>query len=196
MSLSKPANILFDLIGTYFQALYNNPIRTKSLTSGIVAALANLISQRILSKKSFDQDSFIAYALHGLLFGGTIPHFFFEILGKIFPRGSNNIITKQLLTERMIFAPLFQAFNLYMLARLEGKSHATALSELQTLYWPLLMDNFKYLTIFQCINFGVIPQSVRVLYTNLIGFFWVIFISYKRVKAAQKKSIAKQEKVN
>ncbi|XP_075220093.1 peroxisomal membrane protein 2 [Lycorma delicatula] len=194
MSLSKPANILFDLIGNYFQALYLNPIRTKSLTSGVLASLANVISQRISNRKSFSQETLIAFALFGFIFGGSVPHYFFTILQKIVPHGSSHAVIKQLLIERFIYAPLYQAFSLYVLARFEGKSHNSAKSELLSLYWPVLRNNWKYLTFFQFINLSVMPQSLQVLYVNMIGFFWVIFLSYKRAKATERKGITKSEK--
>ncbi|RZF35493.1 hypothetical protein LSTR_LSTR010184 [Laodelphax striatellus] len=192
MSMSKPANILFDLVGSYFAALYTNPIRTKAFTSCTITLLGNYVSQKIQKSRSFDQDVFIAFGLYGLIFGGTIPHFFFNFLEKSVPGDSRIGALKQFLIERLIYAPLYQAFSLYALARFEGKTHEDAVSNMSKLYLPVLKANWYYLSLFQYINFRMVPPMLKVLYVNLIGFFWSIFLSYKKSRAMDKKKDAKK----
>lgn len=80
-------------------------------------------------------------------------------------------LAKKLLLERLIYAPLMQAFSLYTLARFEGKNHKAALKQLYALYMPVLEANWKWLTLFQIINLAFIPPIVSVIYnivTNVI----------------------------
>lgn len=53
-----------------------------------------------------------------LLFGGTIPHYFYALLEKIVPDGKHSNFYK-FLGERLAFAPLYAALSLYFLARFE-----------------------------------------------------------------------------
>lgn len=183
MSLSKP---LFDLLGTYFEQLYLHPVRTKSITSGILAASANLASQQIAGCKKINHDSIVAYGLFGLLFGGSLPHYFYQIMESILTSQKGLKPLLFFATERLIYTPMFQAVSLYALAILEGKSHSNAVNNLKALYWPILKANWSYLSLFVFINIKYVPPMLRVLVGNFIGFLWVIFLANKRRKLSEK----------
>ncbi|XP_063983582.1 PXMP2/4 family protein 3 [Diachasmimorpha longicaudata] len=182
MSLSKPSQILLDFVGTYLSNLYTNPIRTKAVTSCLLAVTGNYISQRIAGVKEINHDSILAFGLFGLLFGGPVPHYFYQYI----PFVTRHPL-RILLVERLIYAPLFQGFALYMLARLEGKSHEDSYKNMQKLYLPILLANYKYLTLLQFINIRFVPPMLRVLVVNLIGFLWAIYLTSARSKASNKR---------
>ena len=97
-----------------------------------------------------------------LLFGGTIPHYFYEFIERFFAEEVVAFpLAKKLLFERLIFAPVMQAFSLYTLARFEGKNHGAAVKQLLALYLPILEANWKWLTLFQVINLAFVPPMVR-----------------------------------
>ncbi|KAB0795609.1 hypothetical protein PPYR_12448 [Photinus pyralis] len=183
MILSKP---LYDFLGFYFEQLYYHPVKTKAISCCIVAAAGNLASQYISGSKSLAQDSLLAYGIYGLLFGGTIPHYFYGFLERAIPEQVPMAVLKKLLVERLIFSPIYHAFTLYMIARLEGKTHAQATQQVEHLYWPVLSSSWKYLSIIQFLNFQFVPPLLRVLIVNLIGFFWTIYIANKRRQAEMK----------
>ncbi|XP_011175425.1 peroxisomal membrane protein 2 [Solenopsis invicta] len=182
MSLSKPTDIMYNLMGAYLQRLYTSPLRTKAVTSCIIAALGNVASQKLSGAKQLNEDSVLAYALFGLLFGGPVPHYFYTYV-RLFVKHPLRI----LLIERLIYTPCFQALALYFLAIFEGKSHPVACAHLQRLYFPTLIANLKYLTLFHFINIKYVPPMLRVLMANLIGFVWIIYIANKRAKTSKKK---------
>ncbi|XP_020291249.1 PXMP2/4 family protein 3 [Pseudomyrmex gracilis] len=182
MSLSKPANIIYDLLGAYFQRLYYSPVKTKAVTSCVIAALGNIVAQKLSGARRLNEDSVLAFALFGLFFGGPVPHYFYQYV---------HLLVKHplgiLLIERLIYTPCFQAFGLYMLAIFEGKSHQVARAQMEKLYLPLLIANLKYLTLYQFINIKFVPPMLRVLVSNIIGFAWVIYLAKKRAKEASKE---------
>lgn len=182
MSLSKPTSVFYNLIGAYLQRLYTNPLKTKALTSCIIAALGNVASQKISGVKRLNEDSVLAFALFGLLFGGPVPHYFYTYI-RLFVKNPLGI----LLIERLVYTPCFQALALYLLNIFEGKPHRVACAQMQRLYLPALMANLKYLTLFHYINIKYVPPMLRVLVANLIGFAWVIYIANKRSKASKEK---------
>lgn len=95
-----------------------------------------------------------------MLFGGTIPHYFYTWLEHVVPEEAAFPVAKKLFLERLIYSPLYQAFTLYILARLEGKSHNDSVKQLQNLYWIVLTSSWKYLTIIQLLNLSVVPPVV------------------------------------
>lgn len=54
-----------------------------------------------------------------LLFGGPVPHLFYQFLDKLVPYDSKNAIFKQLFIERLLFTPFYQYFVLYTISRLQ-----------------------------------------------------------------------------
>lgn len=176
MVLSKP---IYNFLGFYFDQLFNHPIRTKAISCCIIATAGNLTSQYV-SGKTIIQNSLVAYGLFGLLFGGTLPHYFYGWLERVVPEEAAFAIVKKLIIERLFYSPLYHAFTLYMIARFEGKNHKAAIKQLEALFWPILTSSWKYLTIIQFINLQFVPPMLRVLIVNLIGFFWTIYIANKR----------------
>ncbi|XP_018563171.1 peroxisomal membrane protein 2 [Anoplophora glabripennis] len=183
MVLSKP---LINALSFYFGQLYEHPLRTKAISCCVIATAGNYASQRIAGSKVLDYQSLLAYGVFGLLFGGTIPHYFYNFLESAIPEEASFVIAKKLFFERLIYSPLYQAFTLYVIARLEGKDHKTAVKQLQSLYWTVLTSSWKYLTVIQLLNLSVVPPMLRVLIINLVGFFWTIYIANKRRQEQEK----------
>ncbi|XP_011645170.1 PXMP2/4 family protein 3 [Pogonomyrmex barbatus] len=182
MSLSKPTSIMYNLISAYLQRLYSSPLKTKAITSCVIAALGNVVSQKLSGARHLNEDSVLAFALFGLLFGGPVPHYFYTYIRLLVnhPLGI-------LLIERLVYTPCFQALALYLLAIFEGKPHKVAYIQMQKLYLPTLMANLKYLTLFHYINVKYVPPMLRVLMVNLIGFAWVVYLANKRAKISKEK---------
>ncbi|CAH1104109.1 unnamed protein product [Psylliodes chrysocephalus] len=188
MSLSKP---VLNVLSFYFGQLFEHPLRTKAITCCAIATAGNYASQRLSGEKVLNTHSLLAYSLYGLVFGGTIPHYFYNFLEGIVSEEASFAVVKKLFIERLIYSPLYQAFTLYILARLEGKDHKTAVKQLQDLYWLVLSSSWKYLTVIHLINLSVVPPVMRVFITNLMGFFWTIYLANKR-RQQQAKSKAKK----
>ncbi|KAG6449440.1 PXMP2/4 family protein 3 [Manduca sexta] len=185
MALSKP---IMNLVASYLQNLYLHPIKTKAITSCVVGTAGSVASQLVAGEK-LRLDPVLAFGLYGLAFGGTIPHYFYELVERLFPEDLVAFsLAKKLLFERLVFAPFMQAFSLYTLARFEGKNHKAAVKQLYALYLPILEANWKWLTLFQVINLAFIPPMLRVLFMNLVGFGWAMFLATKRRQQSQRKS--------
>uniref|UniRef100_A0A182MGR2 Peroxisomal membrane protein 2 n=1 Tax=Anopheles culicifacies TaxID=139723 RepID=A0A182MGR2_9DIPT len=190
MSLSKP---IFNLLGSYLEQLFEHPLRTKAITSCVIASSANLVSQKLGGVKQVNTDSVLAYGLFGLIFTGPLSHFFYNWLDRI----TNDTRFKKLLMllgERALFAPVITALSLYFISRFEYKSHDVALGNLITQYQSILRGNWKYLTLPVFINFNYVPPMLRVLFANIIGFCWMVVLSTKRRKAEQRRQQKEQDK--
>jgi hypothetical protein len=62
MVLSKP---IYTALGFYFEQLFNNPIRTKSVTCCVIATAGNYASQCIAGNKVLNHQSLLAYGIFG-----------------------------------------------------------------------------------------------------------------------------------
>ncbi|XP_047343236.1 peroxisomal membrane protein 2 [Vespa velutina] len=185
MAFSKPKEMILNFASVYFQYLYSNPVKTKAIASCIINVLGNLVHQKLTGGKSIDEDRLIAFGLFGLLLGGSVPHYFY-----LYTHSLRKYPLTLLLIERLVYTPCFQALTLYILARLEGKSHKASKEQLQKLYWPVLLTNLKYLTIFQFINVKYVPSVLRTLILDIISFIWSIYLTNecKKSTVTDKKS--------
>ncbi|XP_030380259.1 PXMP2/4 family protein 3-like [Scaptodrosophila lebanonensis] len=187
MSLSKP---LYTLFGAYLEQLFNHPVRTKSITACVLATSANVTSQRIAGAKQLNQQSVFAYALFGLIFGGSVPHYFYQTVERLF----DNVRFKRFLSflsERLIYAPFYQALSLYFLSLFEGNSHTTAVKNMEKLYWPLLKTNWRYLSLFVYLNMAYVPPMLRSITTSIISFIWVVYMAQRRRHLQEKQAAEK-----
>lgn len=90
----------------------------------------------------------------------------------------------EFLMERLTFAPIFCGLSLYFLTIFEGKTPDEATKNLLKLYKSVLLANWRYLTLPVFLNFNFVPPMLRVFVSNIIGFFWIVYIADKRRRAA------------
>ncbi|XP_037818265.1 peroxisomal membrane protein 2 [Lucilia sericata] len=185
MSLSRP---VYSLLGVYLEQLFNHPVRTKSITASALAASANYTSQRMSGQKNVNQKSVVAYALFGLLFGGSVPHYFYQTVERLFHQDVKFRKFFQFISERLIYAPFYQVLSLYFLSRFEMNSHQVAMANLEKLYWPLLKANWQYLSLAVFLNMYYVPPMFRTITMSLVSFIWVVYIAHKRRRFQEKQA--------
>lgn len=71
---------------------------------------------------------------------------------------------------------------------LQGKSHATALKNLETLYWPVLRTNWQYLSLLVYLNIAFVPPMLRSISSSIISFIWVVYLALKRRRLQEKQA--------
>ncbi|EDW17247.1 peroxisomal membrane protein 2 [Drosophila mojavensis] len=188
MALSKP---LYSLFGSYLEQLFNHPVRTKSLTACCLATTANVTAQRLAGAKKLNQQSLFAYGLFGLIFGGSVPHYFYQTVERLLSHDFRFRKFFIFLFERLGYAPLYQLLSLYFLSIFEGNSHSTAVKNLEKLYWPVLRANWQYLSVFVYLNIAYVPPMFRSISMGIISFIWVVFLAQKRRRFQEKQAAAK-----
>lgn len=190
---SKPIRELADvplhvrLLKTYLQLLHSRPVLTKAITSGILSALGNLLSQHIeqrrkskSSAKNVDLVALLRFASYGLFFTGPLSHYFYLFLENVIPSSTPMAGLRRLLLERLIVAPAFLFLFFIVMNFLEGKDLNSLNKKLKDSYWSALKMNWKVWTPFQFINVNYIPVQFRVLFANMVAFFWYTYLSTTR----------------
>eukprot|EP00978_Attheya_sp_CCMP212_P019834 scaffold56163_cov41-Attheya_sp.AAC.1 len=130
-NVEVPKNKVVQLYSSYMKSLDKHPVRTKSITAGIVLAVGDLLAQSIESSVA-KKPSFIvnwtrlnAFLLTGALYVGPFVHYWFELLwmmGRWLER--NHDVSKgwqtmtQLFTDQTIgilffFPPYFYVYELF-----------------------------------------------------------------------------------
>ncbi|XP_076855261.1 peroxisomal membrane protein 2 [Brachyhypopomus gauderio] len=180
--------LLTKLLQQYLLLLKKYPISTKSVTSGVLSALGNLLSQVLESKKrqvgqpgkELDLHGPLRFAVYGLVVTGPVSHYFYHLLEALFPATVPYTTLKRLLLERLVFAPAFLLLFFIVMNALEGKTIADLQDKVKTRYWPALKMNWKVWTPFQFINVNYVPVQFRVLFANMIALFWYAYLASVR----------------
>ncbi|KAK1806898.1 hypothetical protein P4O66_005384, partial [Electrophorus voltai] len=160
------AALLTGLVQRYLHLLKKYPIITKSVTSGVLSALGNLISQALDAKKKhkggqpvheFDVHGPVRFAIYGLAVTGPVSHYFYHLLEVLFPAAAPYTTLKRLLLERLVFAPAFLFLFFIVMNALEGKTMPDLQHKVKTRYWTALKMNWKVWTPFQFVNVNYVP---------------------------------------
>jgi len=184
---------------TYMKQLDKNPMVTKAITTGVIQAIGDIVSQSIEKKNIallFTSDlswmRVLSFTLSGCLFVGPYIHYLYEFLWKIGTwqeRKYGTSKTKQTMTQVFvdqtvgvaIFIPLyFYVYELIEAAvclRLPVLLNAT--TKIQKEISGVFLMQYKVWPIALSINFALIPQNLRVLFSNVISLFWNVFLCMK-----------------
>ncbi|XP_071513301.1 peroxisomal membrane protein 2 [Panulirus ornatus] len=179
-------SILEKGVHSYNGCLFAQPLLTKACTSAFTGALGDFLGQLITKQPSINLFSIARYASFGFVVTGPMAHHFYKMLDKVVPASVWGAAFKRLLLDRLLFAPLLLLLSLYLLSKLEGKSHRTCMGEVRLKYWAALKMNWKVWTPVQYININYIPQQYRSLFANVVAIFWIIYLTNKRRQAAAK----------
>ncbi|XP_043245760.1 peroxisomal membrane protein 2-like [Amphibalanus amphitrite] len=172
----------------YLRLLQSSPILTKSVSSAIISALADLSAQTILRNKRFNLSSAGNYALMGLVITGPATHHFHRLLDRWLPPTLPAAAFLRLAADRLLFGPVFLLVTLYVLNRLEGHCHDSTVFMLKNGFLPMFKANLKFWVPLSYINVNYVSQEYRVLFGNVCAFFWIIIMASKRRRAALREA--------
>ncbi|KAA8592264.1 hypothetical protein FQN60_017719 [Etheostoma spectabile] len=164
----RDASIHFRLLQQYLVLLKKYPILTKSVTSGILTALGNLLAQILEARKKakngaqvkeIDTAAAARYAIYGLFITGPLSHYFYQLMEMWMPSTDPLCIVKRLLLDRL------------------AKGWTDFEKKMKGSYWTALKMNWKVWTPFQFININFVPVQFRVLFSNMIALFWYAYLA-------------------
>ncbi|XP_019718424.1 peroxisomal membrane protein 2 [Hippocampus comes] len=185
----RDASIHYRLLHQYLFLLKKYPILTKSVTSGILSALGNLLSQILearkkaqsnASAKEIDTAGAARFAIYGLFITGPVSHYFYQLMEMWMPTTDRYCVIKRLLLDRLVFAPGFLMIFYFVMNILEAKGSDDFLKKIRGSYWTALKMNWKVWTPFQFININFVPVEFRVLFANMIALFWYAYLATVR----------------
>jgi len=204
---AKSVSFLSSPFAWYSVQLDTHPIRTKCVTSGLLAASGDLLCQYIQhhrrkrgeeeisphpqtesnyelsSEKQIFYPDFLRMSRFGILgcvLVAPIVHFWYGTLMLRIP-GQNSAfaVFQRTVLDQFMFAPLFVPLFMINLMMLEGQPAAQVPDILIEKVPSLLMVNWLLWIPAQVINFSVIPRKYQVLFRNFVGFIWNAILSWK-----------------
>ncbi|KAM6930465.1 peroxisomal membrane protein 2 [Xenentodon cancila] len=185
----RGASFHLRVLQQYLVLLRKYPVLTKSVTSGILSALGNLLSQILEARKKaksgaavndVDVAGVARYAIYGLFITGPVSHVFYQLMELWMPATDPLCIVKRLLLDRLVFAPGFLLLFYFVMNILEAKGWEEFEKKMRRSYWTALKMNWKVWTPFQFININFVSVQFRVLFANMIALFWYAYLASVR----------------
>lgn len=166
----------------YNEALEANPLLVKSVTASVILGAADLAGQALEQKEAVDLARTARFAIFGLVLQAPWNHFYYNILdGAIPPTPEPWTPTTgiKVVIDQFVQAPIFTVLIFAFLGLLEGKSTEAIKKQLDDDYVDTMLANWKLWLPATVINIAFVPPLLRVLYLNVVFFFWSIFLSLK-----------------
>lgn len=190
------------MITWYMTRLNENPIFTKSISAGLIAAVADYVAQwlehlmRRTEEMSVDQTSLfgvcsiygrysrrrgISTLVDGLLISGPLMHFAYEFMESILPIATGAAAMVHVLADSVFIDSILVASRFFTTGLMEGLSLQHLLPQFRTVYIPSLKASWVTSLLmsplqFSCFRF--LPLSVRVLSVNILDVIWDAVISF------------------
>jgi protein Mpv17 len=184
--LSDPSS-LWD---SYNSHLVTHPILTKALTAAFLSMVADLICQYFTKPPGTPYEggtithkhnkinwrrTFNWAAISFFVFA-PLSHYWYGFLSTKISGDSFFSVAQRVLLDQFLYSPFAVIFTFAATLFLEGKKELIPNKIRQDLVSTLITNYFVWIPA-QLINFSVIPPTFRVLWANLIGFFWSIYLS-------------------
>lgn len=187
LGVAPDANLLGEAWTAYNAALETSPLITKSVTAGAILGAADLAGQTIESKikeekTEIDAGRFVRFAVFGLVLQAPWNHFYYQFLDGALPPTEDPLSTTtgvKVIIDQFVQAPIFTVLIFLFLGTLEGKSLDQVKAQLDDNYSDTMVANWKLWVPATMVNIAFCPPVLRVLFLNVVFFFWSIFLSLK-----------------
>ncbi|CEL98403.1 unnamed protein product [Vitrella brassicaformis CCMP3155] len=179
-------NVLTDLWGGYLSSLDAQPLLTKCLTSGVILPAADIAAQLIEKRgdpsapRGIDFTRTSRWLAAGFLLHAPWNHYWYNFLDARVPPPTeplSGINFLRLALDQFLQAPVFTALFFAVLQLLEGANTQGVRDKLSRDWWSTMKTNWVVWLPASFINLAFVPTALKLLYVNVVFYFWSIFLS-------------------
>ncbi|KAF7320239.1 Vacuolar membrane protein [Mycena kentingensis (nom. inval.)] len=179
------------------------PNSTLAVTGGSLQALGDIVAQvshnLSPSKPHEKREPWFdpARTLRFFVFGAALSPLLGRwnvFLEKQFPlraveggKASVKALSKRVLADQLIMAPIGLCAFLGTMGVLEGRSRAQISQKFQDLFVPTLQTNWTVWPALQVINFRFMPLAYRIPFQSTCGVFWTLYLSTVNARDERKQ---------
>lgn len=160
----------------YLIQLQVNPLRTKALTSGVIAGLGDALAQKISGIKKLQLRRLLLFSLFGFAYGGPFGHYLHKLMSVIF-KGKNDTktVAKMVLFEQLTSSPLNNLlFMLYYGLVIEGIPWVFVKDKIKKDFTSVQVAAWKVGPMVAWVNNQFVPLQLRVIFQCFVGLCWYI----------------------
>lgn len=179
-SSSSNSNPKMGFLSWYLGMLDSRPIITKSISSALIYAAADITTQTITmeSYSSWDTIRTLRMAGFGMIILGPAQHMWFNFVARVLPKRDVITTFKKLLMGQLVYGPAitgaFFAFN----AALQGERGIEIIARLKRDLLPTLLNGLLYWPICDFFTYKIIPVHLQPLMNSSFSYLWTIYLTY------------------
>lgn len=168
---------------SYGRALERRPVLTKSVTCAALSFGADVVCQKALpttpsaSNLSLDWNRIGKFTILGFFYVSPCLHVWYGALARLFPGSHLSATMLRLVCDQLAFAPIFIAGFFSLALVLEGRPEDIE-AKLRADWLPTMRANLTLWVPSMFVNFRYVPPQFQVLFSNCVGFFWNIYLSW------------------
>ena len=177
----------------YLSALEATPLPVKCATATVIIGSGDAAAQAIEGLKTKSGGVDLArvgrWALFGLVLQAPWNHAFQNALEALLPSTPEPWTTTTALKvaiDQGLQAPVFTALIFVFFAVIEGRGVDAGVTQIKDELAPTLLKNWLIFLPATVVNLGFVPLELRVLFINVVFFFWVIILSLLINETSQK----------
>jgi hypothetical protein len=166
----------------YNKLLLEKPVATKSITAGVIAFVADIMCQKLVKTEGKENDGIdwrrtFNFTLMQFALIGPSLHFWYGFLMTRFPGAALVNTLQRVVLDQFLFAPFFVIPVMFSAGALLNGKPETVVQKLEQDWKPTLLANWAVWIPAQFINFRFVPAQFQVLFANLIGLGWNVYLS-------------------
>ena len=164
----------------YRRALERRPLLTKSVTCAALSFGADVVCQKAFPSArtvSLDWGRLGKFTVLGFFYVSPSLHVWYGALARLFPGSHLSATMLRLACDQLAFAPIFIAGFFSIALVLEGRPEDID-AKLRADWLPTMRANLTLWVPSMFVNFRYVPPQFQVLFSNCVGFFWNIYLSW------------------
>ncbi|KAK9083122.1 hypothetical protein Scep_029593 [Stephania cephalantha] len=175
------SDIVKDAWRKYLLQLQTHPLRTKAITSGVLAGCSDVAAQKISGIRKLQLRRLLLIMFYGFAYAGPFGHFLHKLMDMIF-RGKkgNQTVAKKVLLEQLVSSPWNNIlFMIYYGLVIEGRPWSLVKNKVKKDYPVVQLTAWKFWPIVGWVNYQYVPLQFRVLFHSFFAASWAIFLNLK-----------------
>jgi peroxisomal membrane protein 2 len=167
----------FALLKLYTRQLTSSPLRTKALTAGCLAALADSLVPRSLSRKQELARRF-RFFLFGCLWSGPSMHFWQRHVERRFAADKHSAgvtALRKVVFDQLIYGPAANlAFLSFLTLSVERRSVRELLAKIQSTFVSVQLRAWRFWPVVALLNYQAVKPQFRPLVAGGASLAWTL----------------------
>jgi hypothetical protein len=179
-------SFLKELYAKYNACLAAHPVKTKAITSSVIAMTGEIFgsfvrARRAGTKVSIQPRRVAMFGTFGFCCTGPMLHFWYLaceyiLTVKLKFTGRKKTIAK-LILDRCLWGPPYSLFTVIFLNFFQSLSAEQTWREVRNKYFAILIMSQKLWVPMQLVNFELVAQQYQVLFVSLVNVGWNTYLS-------------------
>ncbi|OIS99401.1 putative f-box protein [Nicotiana attenuata] len=182
----------------YLLQLQQHPLRTKSITAGVLSAISDIVTQKITGIQKLQVRRLLLKVLFGVVYLGPFGHFLHLLLDKIFKgKRDKSTVAKKVLLEQVTSSPWNNLlFMVYYGLVIERRPWIQVKSNIKREYPKVQYTAWTFWPVVGWVNHQYVPLQFRVIFHSIIACCWGIFLNLRARFQRRARLVQEQELIS